>query len=131
MLIGKQLAGLRLGAAVMVLASNLVAGAGWAGPAATPRSASSPPAVRLLDSQPGEILVELVTGDYVLEAVSQGGQDYVRLTLPGTELTAEPGAPQVPVAAAQLGVPTLAGLSLSVVAQEPEVVTGLRLAPAP
>lgn len=123
-------AGRRVLAATLLLTSTLAAGFGLT-PSLTPARAASAPGLRVLASEPGEILVELTVGDYALEPVSAGGERYVRLTLPDTQLTNAPGAPQVPVRAALLGVPTLAGLSVSVVASEAEALEGLRLYPAP
>gem|GEM_PF-1467176 len=126
----KHLIGLRLMAAALLLTSNLAAGPGLAAsPAAV--ADDTPPGLRLLDSQPGEIVIELTVGDYAVEDLSANGETYQRLTLPEAELNDEAGAPQVPVRAALLGVPTLAGLSVSVLEADAESLTGLRLYPTP
>lgn len=96
--------------------------------------AAQPPAgsqLNLLSANSHEVVVELTVSDFEAEAVEHEGQTYQRLVIPGAAQSDIPGAPQLPVQGALLGLPTSAGISVQLLEADSEVLPGYRLYPAP
>lgn len=95
---------------------------------AAPAMAQSPPgpAIKITASGPNSLTLEMTAPDVMAETMLVDG-----LTIPGMGHTVEPGRPQLPQAGALLAVPTLTGLTVELLAAEPELLTGYRLPPLP
>ncbi len=77
------------------------------------------------------LTIELVAPPPQIEPVSIDGQPFQRVSLPGAGMMASPGAPQLPVKATLLAVPSTAGLSVTILEAESQLVPNVRPAPAP
>jgi len=86
-------------------------------------------APRLISSDASGIVVEVGVQTYSLSEVQVQGQAFRRMTVPGYVTTVAPGRPAVPVTSALLGVPENVDLSVAVLEEEGETLTGVRLAP--
>ncbi|MCG3209540.1 MAG: hypothetical protein FOGNACKC_03167 [Anaerolineae bacterium] len=77
------------------------------------------------------LTIELTAPPPQIEPVSIDGQPFQRVSLPGAGMMASPGAPQLPVKATLLAVPSTDGLSVTVLEAESQLIPNVRPAPAP
>jgi hypothetical protein len=111
----------------MLLLLTSPAGQAQHGPAT-----SSSPALRLLRSTATGVVLELVVPGYEVTSETLSMGTFHRLVVSDTELTLEPGEPQVPVVSALLGAPPDAKLTLHILSDEAVPVPGrFRLLPTP
>ena len=87
--------------------------------------------MKLLSATATEAVIELTVDAVQVDPVQVEGRTYQRLRVPGCEQTHRPGAPQVPVCSAIIGLPAMTGVSVEVLAQEVDRLAPARLAPAP
>ena len=96
---------------------------------AEPPFTTAPAGVRLLSSTSAGVTFEVAVPwqELSVAAVSAGGKDYQRVSIPGWTTTSQPGAPALPFLAQAIGVPFGVGFNVQV---EPGPVHTLAL-PAP
>jgi hypothetical protein len=87
-------------------------------------AAPSRPAIQLLQSDREGVLLELFVPTYDLSASPAGEAGWRTLTIPGGDLTREPGKPALPVLATLVGVPAGTRLSLEILVDETRAVPG-------
>ena len=85
--------------------------------------------VRVTDSNPNRIVLEMTLGNFGREAVQINGQTWYDLTLKKAGLTLEAGLPQVPVLAGSVIIPGTAAYTLSIIDAE-YVELPMRIAPS-
>jgi hypothetical protein len=115
--------------ALLLLSLPLVAAPGRPG-----RAADSPPdpGLRVRQPSPETLTLTLSTPDYGLRPIQIEGESYDRVSVPGYELSAEPGAPELPVASALVGVPPGAEVRLRILSDDSHPLPGrFTLPPAP
>lgn len=95
--------------------------------AALPGQTAQVAQLHVLDTQPNHLDVEFVAGDVTVEPVTLDGQTYPRVRIAGTEMDATPGAPQAPTLGAMLGVPSVAGITLTILAADYDTLPDSRL----
>jgi len=102
-------------------------------PAAAPVRAQSPSGshLRLLHDSEQAVVLELTVDDFQVETVEAGGRTYHRLLIGDTVQTVTPGAPQAATCGTLLGLPSIEGVSVQVLAADYETLDGFDLAPAP
>ena len=93
-------------------------------------------AVRVVRSDASGLLLELSTPQYALTPIQVGRQPYESLSVAGLDFTDQAGQPQLPVANAMIGVPPDADITVRVVADDRELLSGKHvlaptLSPAP
>jgi len=96
---------------------------------ATPCAASN--GLRALESDRNEVLVELVTDDYLLREAVHGGELFSSLSVPGYGVTVDPGLPRLPLKGALVGVPFGADVRFEIVSVETERLGVHPVEPAP
>jgi len=107
----------------------LILGSGATAPATAQSPAGSD--LRVLSSNGHEIVLELTVDDFRVETIEHAGQTYQRVIIPGMAQTDTPGAPQVPVRGAMLGLPGVIGVSVEILEANYETFSGYRLWPSP
>jgi len=85
----------------------------------------------LVSANSQEAILELTTTGFKTESVENAGQTYQRLMIPGLQQTVTPGAPQVPVRGAMIGLSSSAGLSVEIIEADYETLNDYLLYPAP
>ncbi|MBV7328941.1 Ig-like domain-containing protein [Chloroflexi bacterium TSY] len=71
-------------------------------------------AVVILESNPQSVILELTVDDLETTLAEHQGRDYERISIPGLDLTATPGAPQLPTRGVLLAVSSLDGLTVDI-----------------
>ncbi len=118
-------------AALVVATTTGLAAAVSGAPASTARQVDPAP-IRLLHSDAARIVVALDTPRYSLVERPAGGPGAVAIQAPRLAASSEPGRPQVPVAAALLGIPPHGTPRVAVTPLgEPASIDRVRIAPAP
>ncbi|HZY42979.1 MAG TPA: C25 family peptidase propeptide domain-containing protein, partial [Anaerolineae bacterium] len=80
--------------------------------------------LRVLRSDASGVLLELATPDYALVPIQADGHAFESLSVVGLNLTAEAGQPQLPMASALLGVPPDATVTVRVMADDGQLLSG-------
>lgn len=89
------------------------------------------PEIQLTESSADRIIVDVNVANYVLAERVVDGTAYDVVSIPGWGLTAEAGAPQLPVRRVLLGIPPGAELKLKVLDAAVRDAGGYRILPAP
>ncbi|MFQ5576316.1 MAG: C25 family cysteine peptidase [Anaerolineae bacterium] len=118
---------LRLTATVAVLAAVLGGGAVWEATAQGPQANG----LTILSTGENAIVLELTVPDFEVETITQQGDTFQRLRIPGAAQLEQPGRPQVPVRGVALGIPSAKGVAVEVLEAESQILPGYRLPPAP
>lgn len=87
--------------------------------------------VTILDSTTTQIVIEMVIDEYAVETLDIEGENYQRVEIPGSGYAEVAGAPQVPLVGAMVGLPTAEGVSVQVLDADYEMLSELKIAPAP
>ncbi|MFQ5508097.1 MAG: C25 family peptidase propeptide domain-containing protein [Leptospirillia bacterium] len=93
-----------------------------------PATAYAESPVRVIASDPGGTVLELLIQD---PQITDAGQGYVSVSLPEFQSIARPGDPALPVTGVLVGIPEGGRFSYEVIVAEYREIDGLRPAPAP
>ena len=100
-------------------------------PAASGRAVLPEAQLVVVQSDQNAIVLELTIDDFAIETIDHGGQRFASAAIAGLQQSTVPGAPQVPIRSALLGVPRTDGLHVKVLETDDEIVSGYTLYPAP
>ncbi|MCD4691073.1 hypothetical protein K8S17_06380, partial [bacterium] len=85
----------------------------------------------LVASSENGVTVTLSAGEPMIQTVEFDGVEYSVVSIPGTRLTGEPGAPELPCVRAVVGVPLCDAVELEVTTGGTHRLSGVRVIPAP
>jgi hypothetical protein len=87
--------------------------------------------LRVISAGDRELVLELTVADFQVATIEHAGQIYHQVSIPNTAQRNQPGAPRVPTQGTMIGIPTPENVSVEIIDSDLEVLTGLRLYPAP
>lgn len=87
--------------------------------------------VAIVSSEGQQLTLQITIDDWAVRGLATDSGIFHSFTFEGAEYVGEIGAPQLPVKTVLLGVPPGADVSVQVLEATPEIISNIRLAPAP